>query len=115
MRLDVVSPEITGCIVLGSPVAPITRRPPATGCSDAAAVAVEEGCPVGVHAVAISIIAAMSAIRSRTARCCLIPLVLLSRARKIRVYGTGCLARRSHADTRPRPQPFARSRRAAKQ
>src|SRR6267143_1116415 len=59
MPLDCVSVEMTGCMVLGSPVAPTTTRPPATGVSEAAAVAEGPLDAVGVvpdvQAVATSI------------------------------------------------------------
>src|SRR6266850_136636 len=64
MPLDCVSVEMTGCIVLGSPVAPTTTRPPATGVSDAAAVAEGPLDAVGVplvQAVATSIATPKSA------------------------------------------------------
>ncbi len=67
---------MTGCIVFGSPVDPITTLPPATGCSDGPAEALVEGPPVGAHAVAISVNTVRAAMTTRGIPCCRTLLLL---------------------------------------
>src|SRR6267143_4544132 len=109
-RADVVSLERTGWMVARSVAHPSMTRPPCCGFSvaDADAAGVDDAeviGPAGVQAVATSIDAAKTAMRTRAVRCFAVmypPLVLLRTPDRARVYsGSAFATRRLYA----RPPP----------